>query len=233
MSVLNSEQQAERKRIEEIDSIASVINDAELVNEAKYGNAQKGIIPYSAAELAYKSAQKRAEGLAYADVDAGVQAASGTKYQKAMMMLGAHHTKKILEQNGSQSACPIANASAEQEARFMEGRKVARALLDPEEANSQSYTRDAAPSPQGSCPASISTTIPQVAAHTSTTRQGTDSIERESSSAGERQSVPKESGSIVSRTGPLGPAVQTIRRSPMIQHAFLAVSHRHLLPRIY
>lgn len=72
--VLNPEDQAEQKRLEEIDSIAAVIKDEELINEAKYGNAAKGISPYSAAELAFKAAQKRAKNMIYSDVDAAVQA---------------------------------------------------------------------------------------------------------------------------------------------------------------
>ena len=79
MTIRNStndpEDIAEQKRIQEIDSIASVINDAELVNEAKYGDAKKGIPPCTAAELAFKAAQRKVESLIYADVDAGVSSA--------------------------------------------------------------------------------------------------------------------------------------------------------------
>lgn len=54
---------AERKRLQEIDEIASAINDDSLVHEAKYGAN-----PYTAQELAYRAATNKA-------VDQGVSAA--------------------------------------------------------------------------------------------------------------------------------------------------------------
>ena len=54
---------AERKRLQEIDEIASAINDDILVHEAKYGNN-----PCTAQELAYRAAINKA-------VDQGVIAA--------------------------------------------------------------------------------------------------------------------------------------------------------------
>lgn len=74
-----SPEEKERKRMEEIDSIASAVTHKELINEAKYGDAKRGISPYSAAELAFKDAQKRAQDMAYADVDAGVRAVKGER----------------------------------------------------------------------------------------------------------------------------------------------------------
>lgn len=47
---------AERKRIQEIDEIAAMVNDAELVREAKYGEK-----PCSAQELAFRAMQKQAK----------------------------------------------------------------------------------------------------------------------------------------------------------------------------
>jgi hypothetical protein len=70
-------EEKERVRLQEIDEIAPVINDEALVNEAKYGNPQAGILPYSAAELAYKSALKRVEAMEYADIDKAVKAIKG------------------------------------------------------------------------------------------------------------------------------------------------------------
>ncbi len=71
-TVLSPEEQ-ERKRLQEIDEIAPIIKHKELINEAKNGDARRGIIPYSAAELAFKDAQARAEDLPYANVDAAVR----------------------------------------------------------------------------------------------------------------------------------------------------------------
>ncbi|NMA24949.1 MAG: Clp protease ClpP, partial [Clostridiales bacterium] len=47
---------AERRRIQEIDEIAAMINDAEIVREAKYGDK-----PCTAQELAFRAMQKQAK----------------------------------------------------------------------------------------------------------------------------------------------------------------------------
>lgn len=66
--------EAEKRRLQEIDEIALAVNDEALVHEAKYGDYENGIRPYSAAVLALKAMQKRAKEILYADVDAGVMA---------------------------------------------------------------------------------------------------------------------------------------------------------------
>lgn len=71
-------EEAEEKRMQEIDEIAPAVNDDELVREAKYGNLRKGIFPYSASELALKALQKKAQDSAYSDIDIGVAAAKGS-----------------------------------------------------------------------------------------------------------------------------------------------------------
>jgi len=47
---------AERKRLQEIDEIASMVNDAELIHEAKYGEK-----PCSAQELAFRAMKKQSK----------------------------------------------------------------------------------------------------------------------------------------------------------------------------
>lgn len=67
-------EEAEEKRLREIDEIAQAINDDDLVCEAKYGDIHKGIFPSSASEIALKAAQKKAKDITYRDIDVGVAA---------------------------------------------------------------------------------------------------------------------------------------------------------------
>lgn len=67
-------EEAEEKRLREIDEIAQAINDDNLVRKAKYGDMHKGIFPHSASDLALKALQKKAQDIAYRDIDIGVAA---------------------------------------------------------------------------------------------------------------------------------------------------------------
>lgn len=72
---VNSAVQAEERRMQEIDEVSALFDDA-LVQEAKYGDKK-----CSAQELAYRAAQKAARQgskfLANLDDDAGASGASG------------------------------------------------------------------------------------------------------------------------------------------------------------
>lgn len=79
MNGINPVDQAEKRRLQEIDEIAPLINDEALVRESKYGDYKNGIGPYSTAELALKAMQRQAKEIVYTDVDAGVKAAKNER----------------------------------------------------------------------------------------------------------------------------------------------------------
>jgi hypothetical protein len=135
--VLSPEAQ-EQKRLQEIDEIAPVINDETLVNEAKYGDIKRGIFPCSAAELAFKAAQKRVESLAYKDVDTAVAAAKGfSSGQKARIAEGRRMAHSVLHledaivfEDVDAGVAAAKGYTNDQRARFEEGRRATRALVD-------------------------------------------------------------------------------------------------------
>lgn len=126
-----SPEEQERQRIADIDSIASVINDTEMVNEAKYGDARRGIAPYSAQELAFKAAQRKIESLAYSDIDTAICAAKGcANNPEARMAAGRRIARSVLEADVDAGVQAAKGFTSDQRARFEEGRRTARAFAN-------------------------------------------------------------------------------------------------------
>ncbi len=128
-----SPEEQERQRLQEISEIAPVIKDDELVSEAKYGDAQRSISPYSAQELAFKAAQKRVENLAYEDIDAAIRAAKGCAHDsEAKMAAGRRIVRTVLEADVDAGVQAVKGIASNQRARVEEGRRIAFAYANSE-----------------------------------------------------------------------------------------------------